>query len=116
MIESEEGPMDNKRNNYIKMNERMAFNTEVSNNEVGFNSSKNVDEFINVIKLKNKNNIHERRHTPNNIYNMKNIKDNNIQKYKNNISAFNQKNLDLDLLPQNTDEMLDNNTNKFISD
>ena len=116
MIESEEGPMDNKRNNYIKMNERMAFNTEVSNNEVGFNSSKNVDEFINVIKLKNKNNIHERRHTPNNIYNMKNIRDNNIQKYKNNISAFNQKNLDLDLLPQNTDEMLDNNTNKFISD
>ena len=38
---------------YIKMNERMAFNTEVSNNEVGFNSSKNVDEFINVIKLVN---------------------------------------------------------------
>ena len=117
MIENEEGPMDNKRNNYIRMNDRMAFNTEIANYDVGFNSSKNVEAFINTIKIKNKNNNHERRHTPNNLYNMKNIKDNYNQKYKNNISAFNNdKNLDLDLLPQNSDEMIDDFSNKFNKD
>ena len=116
ITENDEGPMDNKNNNFITIREKKPiFNKEINNTEINSNSSKNVDKFINNIKLKNRHNNTERRHTPNNISNMnQNMEENTFKK---NISTFgNEQNFDSDLLPKNSDELINNSNEKFDKD
>ena len=116
ITENDEGPMDNKGKNYTSIMEKNAnFNTEIINRDISDSSSKNIDKFINNIKIKNKHNNTERRHTPNNISNIRNDKIQN--NFKKNISTYEKnQNLDLNLLPKNADEMINNFDNNLDND
>ena len=113
MTENDEGPMDNNRKKLIELNKNKVYNTEINNMEIKNDSSKNNSQYItNKKKLQKNINNYDRRSTPNNISNMKKKKINEIvnNKVQTNISTYNNKNDVLaQFLPQNSDEILNNN-------
>ena len=113
ITENDEGPMDNKNKKHTTLNDKNEkFNTEIFSRDINGNSLKNVDKYINNIKIKNKYNNTERRHTPNNVSNnRKNMNQNNLKK---NISTYEKnQNIDFAPLPKNADEMLNNFDNNL---
>ena len=81
-LENVEGPMDNRRKKLGRYDENKLFNTEISNREEPNDYSvRNVNQYLNEIKIQNKNNNTERKNTPDNNmepYNFNNIKNNNL--------------------------------------
>ena len=117
IMENDEGPKDNKRKKNYNIIGNNICNTEILNNEVKNSSSKKVGQFTNDIKIENRNIISERRNTPNNTGN--NTLNEKNKKYRRNLlTQGNYQNIDFNLLPQNSDEMIrgpkDNeNNNEF---
>ena len=90
ITENDEGPIDNNRKKFIQRSENKVYNTEIKNFEKKDDSTKRINKFHNNIKMQYNDNNNERRKTPNNTMNMNknkninNLKDNRIQKNKNN--------------------------------
>ena len=114
-LENVEGPMDNRRKKLGRYDENKIFNTEISNREEPNDYSvRNVNQYLNEIKIQNKNNNTERKNTPDNNmepYNFNNIKNNNLMienknKFKRHLlTSGNNEIPNLELLPKNSDEI-----------
>ena len=102
VIENDEGPPDNTKKKKIQK-QKYAYNTEVYNLELNNNSIKNDGQLINNINIKNRNLKSERIKTVNN-------NTNNILDFNKNEKTFNKysPNIDLDLSPKNSEEIIDN--------
>ena len=115
ITENDEGPIDNNRKKFIQRSENKVYNTEIKNFEKKDDSTKRINKFHNNIKMQYNDNNNERRKTPNNTMNMNknkninNLKDNRIQKNKNNTAIYdNQHNFGFNIMPQNSDEFMNN--------